>query len=48
VQNVARLPTTSQITVTVQPVYSRSNIHNNMNLVDFSKGKLLANNGGFL
>jgi len=47
-QNVARLPTTSQITVTVQPIYSRSKIHNSMNLNAFSKGKLLSGNGGFL
>jgi len=43
-----RLPTTSQITINVQPVYSRSNIHNNMNLKDFSQGKLLSGRGGFL
>jgi len=47
-QNTARLPTTSQITVTIQPVFSRSNIHNNMNLTDFSKGQLLSGKGGFL
>ena len=47
-QQVARVPTMSQITLTVQPVYSRKNIHNNMNLDAFSKGKLLAKNGGFL
>ena len=47
-QKVARVPTMSQITLTVQPVYSRRNIHNNMNLDSFSKGKLLAKNGGFL
>ena len=47
-QKIARLPTMSQIQLTVQPVYSRKNIHNNMNLDAFSKGKLLAGNGGFL
>lgn len=47
-QNIARLPTTSQITVTVQPIYSRSNVHKNMTLGDFSKGKLLSGKGGFL
>jgi hypothetical protein len=46
VAQIARLPTTSQITVTVQPVYSRSNIHNNMSLEAFSRGTLL--NKGFL
>jgi hypothetical protein len=47
---IARLPTTSQLSVTLQPVYSRTNIHNNMNLNDFSKGRLLSKNGsaGFL
>jgi hypothetical protein len=48
---LVRLPTTSQITVTVQPVYSRSNVHNNMNLRAFSNGKLLSEGGkyaGFL
>jgi len=42
----ARLPTTSQLTVTVQPIYSRKNIHNNMTLTGFAAGKLL--NKGFL
>jgi hypothetical protein len=46
VAQIARLPTTSQITVTVQPVYSRNNIHNNMSLEAFSRGTLL--NKGFL
>jgi hypothetical protein len=44
----ARLPTTSQLTVTVQPIFSRQNVHNNMSLDAFSKGTLLRNNGGFL
>lgn len=44
---MVRLPTSSQLTVTVQPVYSRSNIHNNMNLNDFGRGHLITNpNGG--
>lgn len=43
-----RLPTTSQLSVTVQPIYSRNNIHNNMTLTDFSRGALLSGNGGFL
>jgi hypothetical protein len=41
-----RLPTVSQITVIVQPVYSRKNIHDNFTLDKFSKGGLLTN--GFL
>ena len=48
----ARLPTNSQCVITLQPVYSRNNIHNNMNLTDFSQGRLLGskNSGraGFL
>lgn len=48
ISQTVRLPTTSQITITVQPVYSRQNVHNNMSLTTFSKGKLLKNNGGFL
>jgi hypothetical protein len=44
----ARLPTTSQITLTIQPVYSRQNIHNNMTLSKFASGALLSGNGGFL
>lgn len=47
-QQVARLPTTSQLNVTLQPIYSRTNIANNMNLSDFSQGKLLRSKGGFL
>jgi len=46
--HIARLPTTSQISVTLQPVYSRKNIANNMTLTQFSQGNLLKNNGGFL
>jgi len=45
---LVRLPTTSQLTVTVQPIYSRRNVHNNMSLTAFSQGKLLSGNGGFL
>jgi hypothetical protein len=44
----ARVPTVSQINVTVQPVYSRQNIANNMSLTAFSQGQLLAGKGGFL
>lgn len=47
-QLITRLPTSSQLTVTVQPVYSRSNVHNNMNLTDFSAGHLLSGKGGFI
>lgn len=47
-QQIARLPTTSQLNVTLQPIYSRTNIANTMNLTEFSQGKLLRNKGGFL
>lgn len=47
-----RVPTNSQVSVTLRPVYSRSNLHNRFNLNDFAQGKLIAdkNNGfgGFL
>ena len=45
-RQTVRLPTTSQISVIVQPVYSRQNIHNNFSLDKFAKGQLLTN--GFL
>jgi hypothetical protein len=45
---VARLPTISQLNLTVQPIYSRTNIYNNMSLSKFSQGQLLKGNGGFL
>lgn len=41
-----RLPTSSQINIVFQPIYSRKNIHDNFNLTDFAQGKLLT--GGFL
>lgn len=39
--NTTRLPTTSNIQITLQPVYSRANIHNNFNLQGFAQGNLL-------
>lgn len=47
-QKIVRLPTTSQINLTLQPVYSRKNIANNMTLTEFSRGHLLKGKGGFL
>jgi hypothetical protein len=47
-KQVARIPLNSQISVTVQPIYSRKNIANNMSLSAFSQGKLLSGKGGFL
>ena len=45
---VARVPVTSTFNVTLQPIYSRKNIANNMSLTNFSQGKLLSGKGGFL
>jgi hypothetical protein len=47
-RQVARIPVNSQLSVTLQPVYSRKNIKNNMSLSAFSQGKLLKGKGGFL
>lgn len=46
-QKIARLPTTSQINLTLQPIYSRKAM-TNFNLTQFSQGKLIKGNGGFL
>ncbi len=47
-----RIPTLSQLTVTLQPIYSRKNIYDNFSLDDFAQGKLLGNKiggtGGFI
>lgn len=43
-----RLPTSSSISVTLQPVYSRRNIYTNFSLTEFAKGNLLKGKGGFL
>lgn len=45
-----RLPTASSITVTLRPVYSRKNLHDNFDLGKFATGQLLGGNGsgGFL
>lgn len=39
--NTTRLPTSSQIQITLQPVYSRANIHNNFTFTGFAHGNLL-------
>jgi len=48
----SRVPTQSTITITVRPVYSRKNLHENFDLDKFAAGKLLQNKdlgtGGFL
>jgi hypothetical protein len=41
-----RLPTASSLSVTLQPIYSRTNIQNNFTLEGFSRGALLGN--GFI
>lgn len=53
--DTTRLPTTSQIQIVLQPVYSRANIHNNFTLRGFAEGNLLGgprsvtgNPGGFI
>lgn len=47
-----RLPTTSTLTVTVKPIYSRSNLHDRFDLEKFAAGGLLqdraAGYGGFI
>jgi hypothetical protein len=52
ITSTTRVPTTSQITVTLRPVYSRKNQHERFNLDDFAQGKLLGDKingfGGFL
>ena len=41
-----RLPTTSTISITLRPVYSRKSLHEKFNLGDFAAGKLIG--GGFI
>jgi hypothetical protein len=52
ITSTTRVPTASTVTVTLRPVYSRANLHNNFNLNDFSQGLLVGNKkkgfGGFL
>ena len=45
---VTRVPTASQIVLTLQPVYSRANINKNFSLEDFANGNLIKGNGGFI
>jgi hypothetical protein len=45
---ITRIPTISSMTITLQPVYSRKMIGEKFNLQEFSQGKLLNNNGGFI
>lgn len=43
-----RLPTTSNISITLQPIYSRKNLHDKFNLDKYAAGELIKGNGGFL
>jgi hypothetical protein len=43
-----RVPTNSQLAVTLQPIYTRKNLYDKFNLSDFAAGKLINGNGGFL
>lgn len=48
----SRVPTSSSVSVTLRPVYSRKNLHERFNLNDFAQGKLVGDKqngfGGFL
>lgn len=52
ITNSTRLPTNSTITVTLRPVYSRSNVHDRFDLEKFARGELISDPktgyGGFL
>jgi hypothetical protein len=52
ITTATRVPTTSQVSVTLRPVYSRKNLHERFNLDDFSQGKLLGDKktgfGGYI
>jgi len=44
----ARMPTTSTITISLQPIYSRRNLSDNFALDRFARGDLIKGNGGFI
>lgn len=52
ITTTTRVPTNSTISITLRPMYSRSNLHNNFNLDQFAKGLLLGDKqngtGGFI
>jgi hypothetical protein len=50
VTSSTRVPASSTIMVTLKPVYSRKNVHDNFNLDSFAAGKLIqtATTGGFI
>lgn len=43
-----RMPTSSQISITLLPIYSRAAIHNQFSLTQFAAGNLIAGNGNFI
>ena len=52
ITKTTRVPTSSSISITLKPVYSRKNLHDNFDLNKFAAGQLLQNKstgtGGFL
>lgn len=46
--NTTRLPTTSSISITLQPIYSRKTLHDKFDLDKYASGQLIKGNGGFL
>jgi hypothetical protein len=43
-----RVPTTSTISISLQPIYTRKNLYDNFNLEDFAAGKLINGKGGYI
>ena len=43
-----RVPTSSSISVSLQPIYSRKNLYDNFSLDDFAAGKLIKGKGGYI
>jgi hypothetical protein len=50
VTSSTRVPAVSTISITLKPIYSRKNLHDNFNLDAFAAGRLIqtATTGGFL
>jgi hypothetical protein len=50
VTSSTRVPAVSTIQITLKPIYSRKNLHDNFNLDSFAAGRLIqtATTGGFL
>ena len=44
----ARMPTISTLAVTLQPIYTRRNLHDKFALDKFARGDLIKGNGGFI